>query len=362
MRGDYLFADLPLRDAFRTHQEAARRAVDELSESLFRARAANDLTAELEDRFRFVPLTLREDQIEVSEEEAELDIRGDPSRDVRDRSRPFYVPATRIRYHVPFEGDAELWRCRPSAFLTQMPSGSYNDTELVFEFIVEAKDLLATKARVDRELALGRHYLDNQRKEVEAFAGILRQEIESAIARRRERLEAVSAGLASFGIPIRRSLSLDRSAPPVVAAHEATKSSQPYEVALSYAGEDREYVDEVARLLREQGVAVFYDRFEEAELWGKNLVDHFSAIYGERSRFVVIFASEHYARKPWTTLERRAAQAKAMKLNEEMVLPARFDDTELPSLPSSIGFVDLRRKTPAELVELILKKLSRGES
>ena len=47
-----------------------------------------------------------------------------------------------------------------------------------------------------------------------------------------------------------------------------------YDVALSFAGEDRAYVEEVAQTLRTLGVSVFYDKFEEAELWGKDLKSH----------------------------------------------------------------------------------------
>ena len=32
-----------------------------------------------------------------------------------------------------------------------------------------------------------------------------------------------------------------------------------YDIALSFAGEDREYVEKVATLLKENGVRVFYD-------------------------------------------------------------------------------------------------------
>ena len=44
-----------------------------------------------------------------------------------------------------------------------------------------------------------------------------------------------------------------------------------YDVALSFAGEQRAYVRQVAELLRRSNVSVFYDEFEEAKLWGKNL-------------------------------------------------------------------------------------------
>jgi hypothetical protein len=44
--------------------------------------------------------------------------------------------------------------------------------------------------------------------------------------------------------------------------------SRKYHVALSFAGEDRAYVDGVAAKLHASGVKVFYDRYEEVALWG----------------------------------------------------------------------------------------------
>jgi len=38
-------------------------------------------------------------------------------------------------------------------------------------------------------------------------------------------------------------------------------------------------------------------------------------------------------------------------------MPARFDDTVLPCLPPTIGFVDLRNMEPTDLAKLILEKL-----
>jgi hypothetical protein len=55
--------------------------------------------------------------------------------------------------------------------------------------------------------------------------------------------------------------------------------SPEFDVALSFAGEDRSYVDQVANSLHRQGVKVFYDLFEEAELWGKDLYTHLIDVY-----------------------------------------------------------------------------------
>jgi hypothetical protein len=88
-----------------------------------------------------------------------------------------------------------------------------------------------------------------------------------------------------------------------------------YDVCLSFAGENRDYVEMVARELSAQGVRVFYDEDAGAKitLWAKDLVEHFDRIYRKASRYCVMFVSEHYARKPWARHERRSALARALE-------------------------------------------------
>jgi hypothetical protein len=130
-----------------------------------------------------------------------------------------------------------------------------------------------------------------------------------------------------------------------------------FDIVLSFAGENRTYAADVAERLRGQGVRVFYDQYEQAMLWGKNLYDHLDYVYRRAARYCVLFISEHYADKVWTNHERQSAQARALDENHEYVLPVRFDDTEIPGLRSTIGYVDARHTTPDQLVHLILQKL-----
>jgi len=130
-----------------------------------------------------------------------------------------------------------------------------------------------------------------------------------------------------------------------------------FDIALSFAGENRDYVDQVANLLRDSGVKVFYDLFEEANIWGKNLYDYLSDIYMNKALFTIMFISEHYAKKLWPTLERQTMQARAFQENQEYILPARFDDTNIPGLLPTIGYISLVDLAPEKFVEIILKKL-----
>jgi hypothetical protein len=134
-----------------------------------------------------------------------------------------------------------------------------------------------------------------------------------------------------------------------------------YDVVFSFAGEDRNYVEQVAAYLRARGVKIFYDEYEEVRLWGKDLSEHFDLIYRLSGRYCVLFISEHYVRKVWTKHERRSAIARALQEHGEYILPARFDATEVPGILPTVAYVSLAGKIPTAFAELLLQKL-RGTS
>lgn len=91
-----------------------------------------------------------------------------------------------------------------------------------------------------------------------------------------------------------------------------------FEVAFSFAGENRELVQKVAQLLRDSlgEDKVFYDEWFEHELTGVDAQIVLQTIYGEQSRLVVPCISKRYNEKPWTQDEWRAIQALERELRD----------------------------------------------
>lgn len=135
------------------------------------------------------------------------------------------------------------------------------------------------------------------------------------------------------------------------------KQTFEFDVCLSFAGENRQYVRNVAQQLKDAGKTVFYDEDEAVNLWGEDLYTYLDDIYRNKSRYCVLFISSHYARKEWTRHERKSAQARALKERATYLLPVRFDDTDLPGLVPTVGYVDVRNKSAKVLTNLILEKL-----
>jgi hypothetical protein len=131
-----------------------------------------------------------------------------------------------------------------------------------------------------------------------------------------------------------------------------------WDVALSFAGAQRDYVGQVAAALKKQGVRCFYDDDEQVRLWGTHLAEELPRIYAQESAVVVVFISADYAGRDWTRLERRAAFSRAVTEAGVYVLPARFDDSELPGLLPDVVDIDLSRYTPEQFADLVVAKLA----
>lgn len=130
-----------------------------------------------------------------------------------------------------------------------------------------------------------------------------------------------------------------------------------YDIAVSFASEDRSIVEGFVNVLKVKGISVFYDSWEQAHLWGKDLYQYLDLIYQQAAQFCVIFVSENYVKKAWTRYELRSAQARAFQQNSEYILPIKLDDTDLPGLPSTVGYIDYRNTTIDAIVNFLSEKI-----
>lgn len=134
-------------------------------------------------------------------------------------------------------------------------------------------------------------------------------------------------------------------------------ASYTYDIAISFAGEDREVAEALASVLLSKGVKVFYDKFEVHKLWGKDLIEYLYSVYAKQAKYCIIFVSKNYVQKVWPTHERRSAQERALTEGQEYILPIRVDDTSLPGLPDTIGYLRLNDYTIDQITELVIAKL-----
>ena len=131
-----------------------------------------------------------------------------------------------------------------------------------------------------------------------------------------------------------------------------------YDVALSFCGSDRKYAEQLAAQLRLNGIRVFYDRSEQADLWGRNLQIHLAELYRIRARYCVVLISASYVTSRWTKVELEAALAREFECGDTYILPLRLDDTVLRELSPTRCFVDARGEAVEDIAALVKSKLT----
>lgn len=358
-----LFVEGDLYSTLEEHLAKARRAVDDLPEARFRSSSPVSITAEILTEWRVRPLVLTEGAVSVQAADADIDRRLVPNLDWGFEDDPPTIRGTRVTFNVPYAGDQILFRLKPSSMTSVVPRVELTATEVRFVYDVQSGEVASTKQMLEHDLALLRQWLGWVNDDVAKFEAQLTIAVTGAVNQRASRLSSADAGLEALGLPVRRNTNVAVDAQLAPSSQTQPRPPTPatlgpsFDIALSFAGEDRPYVQEVAQCLLQAGAAVFYDEFQTLALWGKDLVAHLQDIYQTQARFCVLFISQYYVNKPWPSHERRSAQARALVAKEEYLLPARFDDAVVPGLPPTVGYVDLRRVTAPEFARMILAKI-----
>lgn len=132
-----------------------------------------------------------------------------------------------------------------------------------------------------------------------------------------------------------------------------------FDVALSFPGEHRTFVEDIAKSLsrslnREK---VFYDRFYEAELARPNLDTYLQKIYHDDSHLIVVFICEDYNNKEWCHLEARAIRDLIKKRRDDEVMFVRLDDGDVEGVFSVDGYVDAKDRPALDIARVIRDRL-----
>lgn len=132
-----------------------------------------------------------------------------------------------------------------------------------------------------------------------------------------------------------------------------------FEVALSFPGEHRAYVERVAASLAEAlgPDACFYDRIYRAQLAVPNADVLLQEIYGERSDLVVAFVCREYDEKKWCGVEWRKIRERLAEGGAGEIMYVRLDVGDVAGMTTLDGFVDAQEEAPETVASLILEKL-----
>jgi hypothetical protein len=108
--------------------------------------------------------------------------------------------------------------------------------------------------------------------------------------------------------------------------------TETYDIALSFAGEDRPFAEQLRDALEDNGHAVFYDFAEQHRILGEDVQSYLAPIYKSGSRYVVAILGPLYGSKRWTIFESdqfksRLASGQVLPIWATTALPSALDAT-----------------------------------
>jgi hypothetical protein len=142
-------------------------------------------------------------------------------------------------------------------------------------------------------------------------------------------------------------------------------SDQPiYDLAVSFAGEHRDYVEKMVYACRRLGLQVFYDRDMGNDWWGKNFIREQRKVYGSQTRFFVPFLSTEYLAKPIPMDEFSSAMMTAVKQGDGYVLPVLIGGVQVPPdlLHPHIHYLRSEDYSPDQLAEQFRLKVQGAQA
>ena len=100
-------------------------------------------------------------------------------------------------------------------------------------------------------------------------------------------------------------------------------SGRKYDIALSFAGSDRDTAAELFDALTSRDLDVFFDTNEESRMLAESVEDYLAPIYESESTYVVVLLGAEFPKPVWTKFE---SDHFVTRFGEHAVIPIWFSD------------------------------------
>ena len=201
---DLLFYSLDMHAVIENQKRGLADDINSLTENDVLGTSQEDMVKYLIGKWVINPLTVDESKIRTDYGDASVDVSRDFHRFIIDRSRPYYIQGSRFRIRVPFTGDADLFKCKPSTFNLNPPRGKVEQSELVFTYDLTVEDREKVRELFQRDLENTTSYINWVNGDVEGFNRMLQGEVRQKLSARREKLLKDREVVASLGFPLSR--------------------------------------------------------------------------------------------------------------------------------------------------------------
>lgn len=366
MRPHRLFAGPDFHSVLEHYKANLVRAFEHLSD----AEALDEQVQQnLKERFTLdVPVLRPQGEMWAEQSATKVDVRQLPNRLPVPGGRTIMEEIPKLTVHVPFDGDPDVFDIAPSIYGGSPASGEIFGQELVLEFLIVMPGF-DVQGSIDRTLGQINSTLRYLREQMIVFSQGLDIALHQAVMLRKQRMQMSSSTIHNLKIPIRTAPPKEPVRPALKPGSTGSETAQPkpqtWDVFISHASEDKEYVDQLHRTFLAAGIRVWVDK--GVLRWGDRLRSRIDDGL-KRSQYVIVVLSKAFLGiKKWTEYELDSAFA-LETVKEERILPLWHGITHDDLVEYSPGLsnrlaLDSSKQSPTDLgneLLILLKRRSEG--
>lgn len=140
-------------------------------------------------------------------------------------------------------------------------------------------------------------------------------------------------------------------------------SDYKYDVGISYATEDEEYVGRVIKLLKERyQLKVFFAPAEQGNMIGEDLLIYLNKVYNDECHYVVVFISEKYLSKEYTRQEASIIKLRQATEKQRFIIPVVFGSARLDWMSKDIVYLSADKTVESEVAYYINEKIRKDKT
>jgi hypothetical protein len=196
-----LFWSHDLRGVIDNQREKLKEQIGNMQLNQLGPSSFDQACTHLVQKFTIEPLQLLRDQLELIE----------PREVTAERYSPDWGGTLRrnvleFRFELPFEGDPELFKCRPSQYYLSPPHADVQTRPNILVFVFQSEDRDGTKIKeaLQREIQKVKDFMGFQANDLAQWNASLEPTVRQGMESRRDKLQADQKLVADLGFKVRR--------------------------------------------------------------------------------------------------------------------------------------------------------------
>lgn len=273
--------------------------------------------AALAEKHKLTPLAFDTQNLTVSTSTAMIPAEYFPNNFFVDAGKKYQKDI--LVFHLPFIGDPSLLHCVPSTRILWTEKIDSEGNDVIFEIIKFNDDVDEIRKERDKVVNFLNQQGANINKQIDQYNEAIKNVVAETEIQTRSQISKNEEFLSQLGTPIKQ-----ESAPPPTTSIKkrpsrlTEKKTETFDVFICHANEDKGFVDQLAKALKNDGITVWYDSFQIG--WGDDLRPTIDDGLKNSRYGIVVFSAAFLKKKKWTEYELNGLFSKE-KNGQKVILP-----------------------------------------